>query len=113
MFWTFDLREGPQSGHFRWPPFCQDVSREKLTKNNFLAIWPRGGSPKWPLPMATILPVNSPKKFNFWTFDLRECSQVATSNDNFSTMSLLCQYSNKRSHICFKKHFLPLSVGRR
>ena len=61
-FWPFDLREGPQSGHFRWPPFCQDVSWEKLPNNKFLAIWPRGGSPKWPLPMATILPGSSLRK---------------------------------------------------
>jgi hypothetical protein len=24
-FWPFGLWEGPQSGHFRWPLFCQEV----------------------------------------------------------------------------------------
>jgi hypothetical protein len=81
----------------------------KTDKNMFLVIQPQGGSPKWPLPMAIIFPVNSLKKFNFWPFDLRAGFQVATSNDNFSTMSLLYKYSNKCSHHLLqkktKKHF--------
>ena len=83
IFWQFGLGEGPQSCHFRWPSFCQEVSWEKPTKTKFLAIWPQGGSPKWPLPMAILLPGSSLTKTIFGHLTSGRVPKEATSDGHY------------------------------
>jgi hypothetical protein len=75
--------------------FCLEVPREKRIKIKVLAIWPQRGSPKWPLPMATIFPRSSLKPI-IWPFDHWTCLWCF---EKFSGTDLKITHSTKKTSL--------------